>query len=277
MRFLLPLLSFAFIAAPSAFAQDIPLTGPEGMGRNNVVNQKKYSDCMGLVDNRPKMARNFANEWMLEYGGIPARHCRALAESALGNHDIAARDLDEMAQEFRLRKAGPTRKPLGDADADLLASFYLQAGNAWLLANQPTKAYELLSLGISEAAITGTIRMNLLVDRARSLARVDDWEAAAKDLTIALTLENTHFEALVLRASAYRKLEKFELAKSDIDNALGLDATHADGLLEAGNLALAQDRDVDARAHWLTYLRLYPEGTAIEDVRKNLEALDVKK
>lgn len=292
MRFILPFLMF-FIAS-SAFAQDQPLPTPvpkplidefvgqdglqpDGIARrNNVINQQKYGECLALVKKNPAAAKTFVGKWIIDFGGIPARHCEVLAETALGNHDIAARALEDMAQEFRLIKAGVSRESLSDENANLLASFYLQAGNSWMLAGDSTKAYELLSLGLSEASVMGPVRMSLLVDRARSLAMVKDWDAAAKDLTIALTLDNTHLEALLLRASAYRMLEKFEQAKTDLSVVFSQLENDPDALLERGNLNLALDDEPAARADWLTYLRLYPDGPAVEAVRKNLEQLDVK-
>ena len=130
---------------------------------------QRYQACLSEVEKFPKNAFEDAIQWGREGGGGPAEHCAASALMALGLYADAAKRLEALAQS---EKKGPRLK------AGILA----QAGQAWLLADNATRA---------EAVATTALQLMpkapaLLIARARARAERGDYAGAKADLDIAL-------------------------------------------------------------------------------------------
>ncbi len=235
-----------------------------------------YQDCTALTQSQPETALTQALDWRDRGGGVMARHCISLAFSALGQYDQAAQRLEKVAEDI---KAGRGLDDLGPAvreAAELISDFYAQAGNAWLLAGDPVKAYSAFSQGLAEAGgDLNPVVMELLVDRARALGEAGDYAAALEDLERARLMAPDRADIYVYRASAFRFLGDYAAAAAELENALSLKADDEFALLERGNLrSLRGDRD-GAREDWQKILMLYPSSSSAAAARTNIERMDV--
>jgi tetratricopeptide (TPR) repeat protein len=221
---------------------------------------KDYADCLRAVDKDPAQAFETANSWAERGGGYPARHCGALALLKMGQYDQAAMRLEQLATDMARGE--------GNLSAEALA----QAGEAWLLARKPDRAF---------AAQTAALKLrprdvDLLIDRAITLADVKNYWEAIDDLNHALELDPRRADAHVLRASAYRYVDSPEMAAEDVAAALALDPRNLDALAERGIVKRLNNDPAGARQDWLTVLRAAPDSPAADIARDNLAKLDVK-
>jgi regulator of sirC expression with transglutaminase-like and TPR domain len=226
----------------------------------NLLNSNDpYQTCVAAIDVNPMDAFERALAWRAQGGGAPADHCAALALIALDEPGEAASRLDLLA---RRSDAGTLMER-----AKLLA----EAGNAWLLADQPANA---------EVAFSAALRLTprdpeLWTDRARARAAQMNWDDAEQDLTNALTFDARKPEVFVLRATT-RKAQGNKVGhKFDVDAALALDPTYPEALVERGIIRQEVGDIPGARADWVQVLVRAPEGPAADVVRSRIEALEV--
>ena len=221
---------------------------------------QRYQACLSEVEKFPKDAFEDAIQWAREGGGGPAEHCAASALMALGLYADAAKRLEAVALS---EKRG----------ARLKAHILAQAGEAWLLANNATRA---------EAVATTALKLMpkataLLIVRARARAERGDYVGAKADLDIALLETPGHPDALAFRAAAFRFLNDRAAARADTDAALAHDPAHPEALLERGILKRLAGDTNGARADWIKLLEVAPETGTADAARTNLEKMDVKK
>ena len=218
---------------------------------------QQYQHCIGLARNSAMEGWHEALAWSSMGGGEPAQHCAAVAMIAMRQFDEGAVKLEALAESSQ---AAPR----------LRAGMLAQAGQAWLLAKQPDRAYRAQSRALE--LVPGA--PDLLVDRAQSLAEQKNYQGALQDLDEALKAAPDRSDVLTLRATAKRYLDDFAGAKADIAEALKLDAHNQDAWLEDGiekNLAA----DVaGARAAWQKVIALAPQSDAAEMAKRDLELLD---
>ena len=91
------------------------------------------------------------------------------------------------------------------------------------------------ALSAQSRALNGS-ELELLLDRAITLASTGEYWKAVDDLNDAIDQDPRHAGALVLRATAWRKLENLDLARDDIERALAVSPGNTDALLERGNI-----------------------------------------
>lgn len=233
-----------------------PAPAAPAMGDN-----AEYQSCMQLVAKDPSAAYENAGSWMVRGGGFAARDCQALALIRMGSPGEAAQRLEAMAEE--MGRSGVAERPI------VLA----QAGQAWLAAGRPDRAYATQSAGLKLTPDD----VDLMIDRAVSEAGLKRYNDAIADLNRVLTLDPKREEALIYRGTAYRYLGDSKRARADIDKALALDPRSADALLERGNLKRLAGDGAGARADWLALLRLVgQDAPQAQAARANIEKLDVK-
>lgn len=243
----------------AGMAQTAPLAAAQ------VGEEAAYQRCLSDITLNPNQAFDEALIWRDQGGGIPARHCAALALIALEEYAAAAERLEELADQSATRAAAQAMRP------DMLG----QAGNAWLLADRPDRAYSALSGALALLPETAPARADLLIDRARALAAQEQWAAAEADLSASLSLAPERVAGYIFRATARRFLEQFDAALEDIDTALALDPERTEALLERGILHRLAGRDDAARRDWLKLLTMTEEGPAATAAQRNLEMMDV--
>ncbi len=248
------------LAALAALALAPPSAAPARAQDGAAEQEREYQDCMVLARAAPADGFENALAWASLGGGDGARHCAAVALIGLGQYREAARRLERLAAELRAGTAA-----LG---LDVL----VQAGQAWILAGDATRAHAVQSAALD----LDPDNVELLLDRGLTLASAKNYWEAVDDFNRALELAPARPDLLTLRASAYRYLDAFDLAREDIALALSHAPNNPDALLERGMLRrLAGDR-AGARDDWLRVIGLAEGTPSAEAARANLAKLDVK-
>lgn len=223
------------------------------------ANEAAYERCMTLAKTDPGAARDMAAKWAAQGGAHPADHCYAVALIGLKQYKPAAQRLDKLAEAM-----------LTVAPDSLRAEVLDQAGQAWLLAGDPTRAYN--DAGAALALAPGD--PDILTDRAEAAGEAGWFDKAIADLDIVLKADPRRVDALIYRATAYRSLNKLDPALADADAAVHLAPNSAQAVLERGNIrGLKGDLD-GAREDWRTAMTLAPGSAAALAAKANLVHLD---
>ena len=231
---------------------------PAGAKAQSVVQSREYDQCMETAMRAPEIAFERAIAWRDLGGGVPARHCVAVALYGLGQFGEAALRLERLVQEI--------------SDPGLRVSLLGQAGNAWLMAGEIERAHAALSAGLELAPES----FDLLIDRSFVLAAAENYWETVDDLNRAIDIDPDNADALVYRASAYRYLDSLDLAADDVNRALELRPDHVAAYFERGNISRLQGNIAGARENWLHAIKLAPLSPAADAARRNLEILDIK-
>ncbi|QMW23431.1 tetratricopeptide repeat protein [Sandaracinobacteroides saxicola] len=198
----------------------------------------RYDGCVRALESDAVKAEAFAAEWQALGGGLPARHCLALAQLKLGKPALAAATLARAAQA-----AEAAKEPFA-------ADFWGQAGNAALLAGDAKMAMAHFNSALSGIGDFAPKRAaELHIDRARAAVEAGDRKQARADLTRAKALAPDNADGWLLSATLAREAGELVPAKADIDRALALGRTPA-ALLEAGNIAGLAGDVAAARGYW---------------------------
>lgn len=224
---------------------------------SRIAEGEDYDRCLGLLSTDPAGANVFADAWEATGGGEGATHCRALAEITLGAPDKGAELMENLANNSH---AQPVAR----------ASIYGQAGQAWLMAGEPGRAFGAATLALSLTPDDP----GLLIDRSIAAATLERYDDAVDDLTHALDFDPQRTDALVFRGAAWRHLNQMGLAQDDIDRAFAQDPDNPDALLERGILRQRRgDRD-GARRDWERTITLLPNSATSDLAQQNLALLE---
>jgi tetratricopeptide (TPR) repeat protein len=254
-------LPLAGIAAPAQTHPPAKTINPEA---------DKYIQCVTRVATAPDQALDMATAWRAGGGGVSAQHCIALALVQLEKYDEAARRLEDVAQD--LQSGQGTFGLTGDSNAVLLPQVYGQAGNAWLMAGNYSRAYAVLSTALANVVRGTALEADLLVDRARAQAGLLQYAKALPDLDKAQKISPERADILIYRAASLRILKRFDEAATDLAAALKLDPDNPSALVERGNLRLENGDRQAARADWQRVVVKYPETPEADAANKNLAA-----
>lgn len=224
---------------------------------SRVAHGEDYDHCLGMLNTDPQGAYGFADAWEATGGGDGATHCRALAEITLGAPEKGAETMEKLANASH-----------GSAAAR--ASIYGQAGQAWLMAGEPGRAFGAATIALSLTADDPA----LLIDRSVAAASLERYEEAVDDLTRALDLDPRRTDALVFRSAAWRHLDQMGLAQDDIDRAFALEPENADALLERGILRQRRGDREGARRDWERAIVLAPGNATGDLAQQNLALLE---
>ena len=267
---LLPILLCSAALAAEPAEPTAPQTGPRLLTapprpaapgkppRSAETDAATYDRCMKLAWDNPSGARDLAESWRARGGAHPAEHCQAVALIGLKQFKPAAARLEKLAEA------------MVSAPAPLRAGVLAQAGQAWLLAGDPGRAYA----DAGAALALHPDDPDLLLDRAEAAGSAGWFDKAVADLDRVLKLDPARADALVYRASAYRELGRLDAALADAEQALKLAPTSPPALLERGNIRRLKG-DVDgARLDWLRIAALAPGSPADRAAKANLGHLD---
>ena len=213
----------------------------------------EYDRCMALLRDDVEEALRFAQGWDAAGGKEGARHCFALAMIGLGEPDRAAERLE--------RLAGGSR-----SGNQARAAVYGQAAQAWVMAEEPDRAFAAVTLGLTLAPLDA----ELLVDRGMILASQGRYREALEDLDRVLGLDSERAEAHVFRAAALRHLDQVGAAQLAVDRALALTPDNAEALLERGILRQLRGDEAGARADWRRAVEAAPDSMAADLAQQNL-------
>ena len=246
---ILPLL----IAAATAAEPARPATP-----RNAEADAATYDRCLKLAKQNPGAAQSLAQSWHERGGAHPADHCAAVALFGLKRYKEAATQLEVLGQAMATAPAG------------LRAGVFDQAGQAWLLAGDPVRAYA----AAGEALVLQPNDPELLLDRAEAAASARYFDKALADLDRVLKADPSRVEALIYRASANRALDRLDPALADVEKALAQAPNSVPALLERGNIRRLKGDLAGARTDWERIGQLAPGGQADMAAKANIERLD---
>ncbi len=222
-----------------------------------IAEGEEYERCLSMLNDDPEGASAFAEAWEATGGGDGATHCHALAEIALGEAETGAGMMDKLAGHSQETPAAR-------------ATIYGQAGQAWLIAGMPDKAYLSATMALSLTPDDEDV----LIDRSIASATLEHYKEAAEDLSHALEVDDRRPDALALRAAAFRQLGILDRAHEDIDRALTQDPDHPEALLERGILRQRKGDRVGARKDWERAIALDPDTATADLAQQNLALLD---
>jgi len=177
------------------------------------IENTRFTECVALIESAPERAYEEGMAWAAEGQALGGFRCAAMALIAQSRHEEGARRLESLANA-----ANPA---LTGLRADLLS----QAGNAWLLAREPSHARSAFTRAIATVESDPPQLPDLLIDRARAYAMEANFRAAEEDLSRALDIRGGDALALRLRASARMRQSAFQLAEADALQALALSST----------------------------------------------------
>ena len=147
------LAALAVLAVPALTALTAPTAVAPAFGQS--AEESEYAACLKLLDHDAAAAFESALAWQDISGGAPARHCAALALVRLGQPAEAATRLEALAAD------------MADARPWLRAGVLAQAGQAWLTADQPERAYAAFTVALEITPEAPEI----YIDRARRWPR----------------------------------------------------------------------------------------------------------
>jgi tetratricopeptide (TPR) repeat protein len=217
-----------------------------------------YESCMKLARDDPAAGRRQAQEWQKRGGGHPSDHCFAVALIGLRQYKEAATRLEALGHAM-------VRAPEG-----VRAGVFDQAGQAWMLAGDPARAYAAAGLAVE-------LRPDdpeLLLDRAEAAGAAGWYDKAVPDLDRVLKADPSRVEALIYRAAADRALGRLDPAFDDIAQALKLAPDSIPALLERGNIRSLRGDKEGARLDWERVAAISPGSPSAEAAKKNLDRLD---
>lgn len=243
MRVFVPLILIAVTAAA-------PVRSPQEAAR--------YRECLDLARSDPAQAIDKATRWRGAGGGVPARHCLALAQGQKGDFAGASATLVSAAQAAEAE---------GDPHA---ADLWGQAANAAMLAQQTSVAITHFSAGIAVAGGEPVRLAALLTDRASALVEANRTTEAKSDLIRATSLDPSAAGGWLLLATLERRLKDLPAAERAILEAAKREPNDPDIALEAGNIAGAQGRTDLARAEWKKVVDGAPGSEAAATAAKSL-------
>jgi len=221
----------------------------------------RYDACLALSRSAPDRAIETAQAWRIEGGGVPARHCLALAQ-------FARQDYTEALKSFE--SAATASETAQDGEAVTLWS---QGADAAMLANQPEPAVRFLGRAIAGAGgitLSPLAEATLRVSRAEALVDLKRNAEAATDLDTATKIAPEVPYGWLLKATLARRMGDFKTAEAAILAAAQREPESADVQYEAGNIAAAQGNDQLARTAWLAAARADPDSIAGKAANKAL-------
>ncbi len=254
-------LAWALSQVP-ALAADVPAGTQLAPDPDLERPERTYQSCLLLTAKQPDKAIELASKWIVLGGGEAARHCQALALIALKDYGEGATRLEELAKASK-------QAPL--VRANMLA----QAGQAWLLQDEPSRAYAAQSAALIIVPQGTAQHVELLLDRAGTLADAGKYDEVLNDVDAALKIQPNNAEAIAFRASAFRSMGKIDDAMAEAERAVGIAPDNVAALLERGNLYRLKRRLPEARKDWLHILEVDPDSAAADAARTNIEHMDV--
>jgi tetratricopeptide (TPR) repeat protein len=253
------LLALQLLAGAAAAAEPAKSPTAPAVPRNAEADAATYDRCLKLAKQDPSAAQSLARAWHERGGAHPADHCAAVALVGLKQYKEAANRLEALAQDMKTAPTG------------LRADVLDQAGQAWLLAGDPVRAYA----ASGQAVSLQPNNPDLLVDRAEAAASAGYFDKAVGDLDHVLKIDPGRVDALIYRASANRALDRLDPALADIEKALADAPNSVPALLERGNIRRLKGDTKGAREDWERIGQLAPGSQADMAARANIERLDL--
>jgi tetratricopeptide (TPR) repeat protein len=219
-------LLFALPAAPALAAPSDPT---------------RYAACMDVAGKDPARALQLAYGWLAEGGGVPARHCLAVAQMQARHHDAALKSYEA---------AGIASEDARDGQA---VALWRQAAEAALIAGKPAEAVRFLTRALARPGgveLSPRAEAALRIVRAEALVEAGKPAEAMADLDAATTAAPDGLAGWLLKATLHRRQGELAPAEAALLKAAALAPEDPDVELEAGNIAAARGDMTLARQAW---------------------------
>ena len=203
--------------------------------------------CVALMKQPVGVATASAMQWERTVGGAVARQCLGLNFANRGDWAGAAAAFEGAAR-------------LAQSDDPRIATYWAQAGNAWLAAGQPAKAVPALERALAAKDLAGFDRGQAELDHGRALALTGDRAGARGAIDRALPLVDEDPLVWLLSATLARQTGDLARARTDIAQAVGRAADDPAVQLEAGNIAARSGDEAGAKAAWQQVVKLRPDS-----------------
>lgn len=224
------------------------------------THNQSYRGCIQLAHSNPEEAFETSLSWEDQGGGLPARHCSAIALFNLEHYREAAKRLQQLAKDIP-----------ETVSEQIVTDILGQAGLALYTVGDFHEA-----LAVQDAALKlYPDNVTVLIDRALTNMELGQGIKTIQDLTKVLSLEADHLEALTYRGAAYRQEEKFAMALVDLNRVLALDPTNPEALLERGIVYRLQENKNAARTDWLKLIEYHDGRPAAEMAQRNLQKMEL--
>ena len=224
----------------------------------NPAAEARFRECATLARTQADQAIEQANAWRLAGGGIYARQCLGLAYVTLERWAPAATVYEQAARDAEA--ANDVRQ----------ADFWVQSGNAWLAAGEPTKAILAFDAALATPYLTDELRGEAHLDRARAMVALSNVAGARQDLDRALQLVAGDPFAWYLSAGLAKAENNPGRARTDIDRALQLAPDNVDFLLLSGTLHGLSGNMEEAERLYRRVAQAAPETDAGRAARESL-------
>lgn len=223
-----------------------------------VSEEAAFRECSALVKKDAPAAVKKATDWRMRGGGSAARQCLGLAYVELQRWGPAASTFEQAARDAET-KQDPRR-----------ADFWVQAGNAWLAAEEAEKARSAFDWALATTNLTPELRGEVHLDRARAGVLLKDLPGARKDIDKGLELVARDPFAWYLSSALALKEGQMARASSDIAKAVQLAPDDTTVLLQAGTVA-GTTGDLDkARGFYERVIKLAPASEAAKAAQSAL-------
>lgn len=229
----------------------------------------RYNACIALTETDPDTAFDRAIAWRDDGGGMPARHCAALALDKLRLHEEAATRLEELAISA------------GSATADLRTQILAQASRAWLNADMAERALSPLDRAVDlgeRAGVPITTQFMVRLDRAALYTVLQQDEKAMEDAQFVLLQPvipvRQRIEALYIRASIFHGRGEHQSVVNDASAAIDWGGTEPGLYLIRAEAYAGIGYPELARKDLLTFLEREPDGKRSDTARLMLEKLE---
>ena len=224
------------------------------------------AQCLDLIDQDPARAHVQAQverERTVGDDRVLANHCLGLASTKL--------------ERWREAEAAflAARDEVPDGDRRLRARLGAMAANAAMAVDEPQRGLLLLDVALADARASsaGDMTAFILIDRARALVNLGQLEDAEISLAEAGQLRPDDGEARLLSATLLRRLGKLGEAQEQIEEAARIDPLDPQVGLEAGVIAVLDQREDAARESWQSVLAIAPESAEAQIARDYLDQL----
>ena len=221
----------------------------------------RAAQCQQAVRRNAQAALANANRWRAAGGGLHARQCVGLAYVELAQWSQAATTFEQAAQE-----ADRTGEARG-------VDFWVQAGNAWLAGGEAGRAMLAFDTALKSRHLTGELRGEIHLDRARALVAQNRLADARADLDQTLVLVAADPMAWYLSAELARRQNDLARARTDIGRARQIAREDPNVLLLAGTIAGQAGDMAEAERLYRQVTARAPDSEAGRAARASLATL----
>ena len=234
--------------------------------------EKRYGRCISLAELSPNKGLDDALDWKANGGGVPARHCEAMALAGFGEYGEAAARLVLIAEDVELSKGLPRTKGKAPAASPIVAAdVWHQAASVWLLAGEESRAADAIDRAIALVPSFSNRASNYLIDRARISAAQGDYASAYDDLRTVEKKDPARRDILLYIGSAARNLGYLDEADHALVVYIQTYPEEPAAFLELGYVRGEQGRIEEARQSWLKVVDITAEGPAADAARASLQ------